>query len=444
MNNIDELLKKEPFDVDGFLLLAKSAELLECKEEKELIVLAQQHDNVAANRLKAANARFVYVIADQYSIKYPIGRLTQAGMLGLENAIVEYNAASDEKFMRFAVHVIRESIENYIRENRKKGELGIMRRSSIVPQIHEYLRADSFDIDDFIEKSVCADRLITDNEEKLIEYIQTLVFNRRLAMCHLTKEESYEDLITSSREHGMEIDRLRWIHTLNVLSIAREFENKGVSMQELLIAGMQGIRNAAFVYNFAPGVNFIDFATPIIRKHIELRIETGELPHPLPYNEYVERNEDICEAYSKHCSTNRNLETFLRVNSKKNRENMFANAKIGRLRKEVITTADKVEWKMVDNAAHLPDDYDQSDKLISSRQYSVQDTLYCGECKDFVKPNGGEWCICTVPDGKRIPISTLTDRESLSNAMEALMEILKNLMETKWLYYRDWRIKKGI
>ena len=73
----------------------------------------------------------------------------------------------------------------------------------------------------------------------------------------------------------------------------------------------------------------------------------------------------------------------------------------------------------------------------------VQDTLYGGECKDLVKPVGGEWSLCTASEGEHIAISTLTDRESLHHVMEALVATLKEQSKVKPMELREWRAAKG-
>jgi hypothetical protein len=136
------------------------------------------------------------------------------------------------------------------------------------------------------------------------------------------------------------------------------------------------------------------------------------------------------------------VEMYVGVGASRVRD-LFENAKIGRCRKEVITAADHAEWKMVDIALHLPDDYDERDKFIRTSTFMVQDALYCGECKDIVKPVGGEWSICTSPAGERIAISALTDRKSLRTVHEQLIEILSNLSKTGFRSFHEWRIAKG-
>ena len=68
------------------------------------------------------------------------------------------------------------------------------------------------------------------------------------------------------------------------------------------------------------------------------------------------------------------------VQPEKERTLLFANSKISRCHKEIRMAADYVEWRRVDAATHLPDDYDERDKFIRTRSFKLQDTLYNGEC----------------------------------------------------------------
>lgn len=307
----------------------------------------------------------------------------------------------------------------------------------------EFLKSEEFNLEELLSIASKAEQSVREDMESLVGDFQNLESSCILAMSHL-HGKSYEEMIAEERECGEEINKLRWLCSRNVLAIAQEYQAAGVPIQDLLLAGMQGVKNAAFAYNFSPNENFITFAAPIIRKHIEGFVETGEIPFSQPGNEYEEIHAKALEAHCEHFRGNSLLEKFLRLNSAKQRTNLFAAAKISRCRKEVIKTADLVEWQRVDIALHLPDDYDERDKFIRTQPYRVHDALYDGECQDLVKPCGGEWHICTAPEGKRIAISAIADRESLHNVAEVLCEILSNQMKQKRMSFREWRAAKGM
>lgn len=307
----------------------------------------------------------------------------------------------------------------------------------------EFLKSEEFNLEELLSIASKAEQSVREDMESLVGYFQNLESSCILAMSHL-HGKSYEEMIAEERECGEEINKLRWLCSRNVLAIAQEYQAAGVPIQDLLLAGMQGVKNAAFVYNFSPDESFITFVAPIIRKHIEGFVQTGEIPFSQPGNEYEEIHAKALESYCEHYRGYGNIENFMRLNPAKQRSHLFATAKINRCRKELVKIADLVEWKMVDMALHLPDDYDERDKFIRTKPYRVHDALYDGECQDLVKPCGGEWHICTAPEGKRIAISAIADRESLHNVAEVLCEILSNQMKQKRMSFREWRAAKGV
>ena len=321
---------------------------------------------------------------------------------------------------------------------------------TLPPSMGEYLQNEHFSLEEFMNQITESEQLIAhdwswflDSLPHLIEIFQDLERGCALAISHLRKGESYEDLIEHKRGHGMEINHIRWLVARDVVPLVQEYTDSGVPLRELLIAAMQGVKNAAFAYNFSPDKSFIAFAIPIIHKHIKRYIQTGKLPYTRRNNAYRKQHAKAIEAYYDYRRAHYALKDFIRQHSPKHLEHLFANAKMGRSRREVIETAELAEQNTALIAIHLPDDYEQRDKHISTPSYMVQDVLHSGECKDLVKPVGGEWSLCTAPDGERIAISTITDRESLHHVMEALVVILKEQSEVKPMELREWRAVKG-
>jgi hypothetical protein len=257
-------------------------------------------------------------------------------------------------------------------------------------------------------------------------------------------EEEHAAYIHEAYEECFEINQIRWFNAHKVIAIAKEHENSGKPIQELLLAAMQGVKNAAFAYTFSPKVSFGDFAAPIIRRHIEQYLQTGESSFAELYKEYEEILDKAKLAYYDYrypkCKA-----AMYSVQPEKERAKLFANSKISRCHKEIRKAADYVEWRQVDAATHLPDDYDERDKFIRTKSFKLQDALYNGECKDFVKSvTDGEWYICTVPDGTRVPVRELTDRDSMRGALEVLLEILEKTPARRILKFDDWRAENGI
>lgn len=311
--------------------------------------------------------------------------------------------------------------------------------------IIECLKDDNFNLDEFIKRIPEEESLISCEEGSLLDDIQQGPRpGGRIPLSEPENQQdiSYEEMLADHYETCCETNELRWLSARRVLSIALEYENSGKPMQELLLAAMQGVKNAAFAYNFNPKIIFIDFAAPIIRRHIEQYIQDGESSFAALYREYKEILDNAKLAYDDYCNPVCNVATYS-AQPEKAREHLFANAKIGRCRKEIRMAADYAEWRLVDIAVHLPDDYDERDKFIRTASFTLHDALYSGECKDFVKPVGGEWSVCAA-NGVRVPVGELTDRGSMRNALEALLGVLENIPWTRNLGFREWRAEKGI
>ena len=110
--NIIEYLKKEPFDIDEYLQMIGRAELLSREEEQALVEKAQQGDEEAMNTLLCADARFVTSLVRQYKNNgSTIQNLLKVAMCALQNAAMEYDVHSEEKFIKYAVPQMRDALE---------------------------------------------------------------------------------------------------------------------------------------------------------------------------------------------------------------------------------------------------------------------------------------------------------------------------------------------
>ena len=315
--------------------------------------------------------------------------------------------------------------------------------------IIEHLKSKNFNLDEFIKKIAETVPLIEREERFLLYVFQDFTpgwgWGCRIPLNRVKQmsEEEHAAYIYETYEGCYEINQIRWLNAYRVIAITKEYENSGKPIQELLLAAMQGVKNAAFAYTFSPKASFGDFAAPIIRRHIEQYLQTGESSFAELYREHKEILDNAKEAYNEY--RNPKCEVMYSVMPEKGRIHLFANSKISRCHKEIRMAADYVEWRQVDAATHLPDDYDERDKFIRTGAFTLHDTLYNGECKDIVKSvTDGEWYICTVPDGTRVPVRELTDRDSMRGALEVLLEILKKTPERRILKFDDWRAENGI
>ena len=62
-----------------------------------------------------------------------------------------------------------------------------------------------------------------------------------------------------------------------VISVANQYQNQGLTFEELIEVGNEGLREAAVKYKPTPDSKFIRFAVPLIRQHILQAIESKAL-----------------------------------------------------------------------------------------------------------------------------------------------------------------------
>ena len=115
--------------------------------------------------------------------------------------------------------------------------------------------------------------MIMDNkelEEYLIEISKTPL---------LSIEEEIE-LSKAVQQKGADCDEMKKLVKCNeriVLSVARLYQNKGLSLEELLKAGREGLAKAALKYDATRGFKFIAFAVWWIRREILIAIGSPDV-----------------------------------------------------------------------------------------------------------------------------------------------------------------------
>ena len=110
--NVIEYLKKEPFDIDEFLVMLVRAELLSREEVQALVEKAQQGDEEAMNLLLWSKAPFVTNLANQYMHKgASIQELLNVAMPVLQKAVLEYDVHNEDPLLKYAVPQMREALE---------------------------------------------------------------------------------------------------------------------------------------------------------------------------------------------------------------------------------------------------------------------------------------------------------------------------------------------
>ena len=95
----------------------------------------------------------------------------------------------------------------------------------------------------------------------------------------LSIEEEIE-LAKAVQQKGADCDEMKKLtkhNELLVLSVARQYQNKGLSLEELLKAGRAGLTKAALKYDASRGFSFIAFAVWWIRREILIAIGSPDV-----------------------------------------------------------------------------------------------------------------------------------------------------------------------
>ena len=107
-------------------------------------------------------------------------------------------------------------------------------------------------------------------EEYLIEINKTPL---------LSIEEEIE-LSKAVQQKGADCDEMKKLVKCNerfVLSVARQYQNRGLSIEELIKAGREGLAKAALKYDASRGFSFIAFAVWWIRREILIAIGSPDV-----------------------------------------------------------------------------------------------------------------------------------------------------------------------
>ena len=87
----------------------------------------------------------------------------------------------------------------------------------------------------------------------------------------LSAEEELE-LLKAVKEKGPdcdELERLCWANMRLVVSLVRQYQNRGLSLEELIEVGAEGLKKAALSYDFDNNPKFIQYAVPVMRQCLE-------------------------------------------------------------------------------------------------------------------------------------------------------------------------------
>jgi len=94
----------------------------------------------------------------------------------------------------------------------------------------------------------------------------------------LTHEEELV-LLKAVQEKGTDCDEMKQLEKANmrfVVGVANQYQKRGLTLEELIEAGVKGLRRAAVKYNFEADFNFIAYAVWWIRQSILQALEKNK------------------------------------------------------------------------------------------------------------------------------------------------------------------------
>ena len=105
------------------------------------------------------------------------------------------------------------------------------------------------------------------------------VLIKEVAACNtLTAEEDFA-LTKAVQDKGTDCEEMKKLHEVYdrfVVSITKQYLDKGLSLDELIEAGKSGLEKAALKYDHSRGFKFIAYAVWWIRQSMLVAIESKE------------------------------------------------------------------------------------------------------------------------------------------------------------------------
>ena len=97
-----------------------------------------------------------------------------------------------------------------------------------------------------------------------------------IGQAKLLSEEEELELLKAVKEKGPdcdELERLCWANMRFVVSLVRQYQNKGLSLEELIEVGAEVLKKAALSYDFDNNPKFIQYAVTVMRQCLEEAVE---------------------------------------------------------------------------------------------------------------------------------------------------------------------------
>lgn len=94
----------------------------------------------------------------------------------------------------------------------------------------------------------------------------------KISQVELLSAEEELELLKAVKEKGPdcdELERLCWANMRLVVSLVRQYQNRGLSLEELIGVGAEGLKKAALTYDFDSDLKFIQYAISVMRQCLE-------------------------------------------------------------------------------------------------------------------------------------------------------------------------------
>ena len=114
---------------------------------------------------------------------------------------------------------------------------------------------------------------MTTGKKNLEEYLQ------EIGRAELLTIDEERELVKAVQAKGVDCDEMKRLEKANarfIVSVANQYQNQGLSLEELIEAGEEGLRKAAMKYKLDYDFKFIAYAVWWIRQAIIQAIEEKE------------------------------------------------------------------------------------------------------------------------------------------------------------------------
>jgi len=100
---------------------------------------------------------------------------------------------------------------------------------------------------------------------------------KEIGRAELLTIDDERELVKAVQEKGVNCDEMKRLEKADarfVVSVANQYQNKGLTIWELIDAGIEGLRKAAMKYKLDNDIKFIDYAVWWIRQSILQEVES--------------------------------------------------------------------------------------------------------------------------------------------------------------------------